>query len=90
MGEDVRSSSTTTPATTWRRTSGCSAMRCAATARLFGSEAGVEAAWRIVDGVLSTDLPLCESDTGSRGPVEADKLVADAGGWIEPGATCGA
>jgi len=57
---------------------------------LFGSEAGVEAAWRIVNGVLSTDLPLCEYDTGSRGPVEADKLVADAGGWIEPGATCGA
>jgi len=57
---------------------------------LFGSEAGVEAAWRIVDGVLSTDLPLCEYDPGTRGPVEADKLVADAGGWIEPGATCGA
>ena len=57
---------------------------------LFGSEAGVEAAWRIVNGVLSTDSPLCEYDTGSRGPVEADKLVADAGGWIEPGATCGA
>jgi glucose-6-phosphate 1-dehydrogenase len=56
---------------------------------LFGSEAGVEAAWRIVDGVLSSDLPLYEYDTGSRGPLEADKLVADAGGWIEPGVTCG-
>jgi glucose-6-phosphate 1-dehydrogenase len=54
---------------------------------LFGSEAGVEAAWRIVDGVLSSDLPLCEYDAGSRGPIEAEKLVG-AGGWIEPGVAC--
>ncbi len=55
---------------------------------LFGSEAGVEAAWRIVDGVLSTDLPLYEYDAGSRGPIEAEKLVAGAGGWIEPNVAC--
>ena len=54
---------------------------------LFGSEAGVEAAWRIVDGVLSSDLPLYEYDAGSRGPIEAEKLVG-AGAWIEPGVTC--
>jgi len=54
---------------------------------LFGSEAGVEAAWRIVDGVLSSDLPLYEYDAGSRGPIEAEKLVG-AGGWLEPGVTC--
>ena len=51
---------------------------------LFGSEAGVEAAWRIVDAVLSSDQPLCEYDAGSRGPIEAEQLVG-RGGWIEPG-----
>ena len=57
---------------------------------LFGSEAGVEAAWRIVDPVLRSDLPLYEYDAGSRGPIEAEQLVAGAGGWIEPGVTCAA
>jgi glucose-6-phosphate 1-dehydrogenase len=55
---------------------------------LFGSEAGVEAAWRIVEGVLSTDLPLYEYDAGSEGPTEAEELVTGAGGWIEPDVTC--
>jgi len=35
---------------------------------LFGSEAGVEAQWRVVDGVLSNDLPLKFYDSGSWGP----------------------
>ena len=55
---------------------------------LFGSEAGIEASWRIVEPVLSSDQPLCEYDQGSRGPIEADALVADAGGWIEPVVAC--
>jgi glucose-6-phosphate 1-dehydrogenase len=55
---------------------------------LFGSEAGVEAAWRIVDPVLGTDLPLYEYDPGSRGPAEADALADRVGGWIEPDAAC--
>jgi len=38
---------------------------------LFGSEAGVEAAWRVVNGVLSTDQPLYEYEPGSWGPSEA-------------------
>jgi glucose-6-phosphate 1-dehydrogenase len=38
---------------------------------LFGSEAGVEAAWRIVDPVLSPDLPLYFYDNGTWGPAEA-------------------
>jgi len=52
---------------------------------LFGSEAAVEASWRIVNGVLSTDAPLHAYAAGSRGPAEADRLAAEAGGWVEPG-----
>jgi len=37
---------------------------------LFGSEAGVEAQWRVVDGVLSNDLPLQFYDSGTWGPGE--------------------
>ena len=35
---------------------------------LFGSEAGVEAAWRIVDAVLAHNQPLVEYEPGSDGP----------------------
>jgi len=57
---------------------------------LFGSEAGVEAAWRIVDPVLGTDQPLHEYDRGSWGPVEAQTVAAGVGGWIKPKAAAGA
>ena len=36
---------------------------------LFGSEAGVEAAWRIVDPILTPDQPLIDYEPGSDGPV---------------------
>jgi glucose-6-phosphate 1-dehydrogenase len=36
---------------------------------LFGSETGVEAAWRIVDPILTPDQPLIEYEPGSDGPV---------------------
>ncbi len=52
---------------------------------LFGSEAGVDAAWRIVDPILTLDGPPHEYETGSWGPAEADRLAAPAGGWIQPG-----
>jgi glucose-6-phosphate 1-dehydrogenase len=55
---------------------------------LFGSEAGVEASWRIVDPILNVDQPVFEYESGSRGPVEADRMAAAAGGWIEPSAVC--
>jgi len=42
---------------------------------LFGSEAAVEAQWRIVDDVLSNDLPLHFYEVGTAGPAEADTLV---------------
>jgi glucose-6-phosphate 1-dehydrogenase len=35
---------------------------------LFGSFAGVETAWRIVDGVTRTDIPVHEYDCGTKGP----------------------
>jgi glucose-6-phosphate 1-dehydrogenase len=51
---------------------------------LFGSEAGVEASWRIVDGVLGIAEPLYFYAQGGRGPREADQLTADVGGWFYP------
>jgi len=51
---------------------------------LFGSEDGVEAAWRVVDPILACD-EVYEYDPGSWGPVEADGLVAIVGGWSELG-----
>ena len=57
---------------------------------LFGSEAGVEAAWRIVDPVLDIGEPLHEYDRGSWGPAEAERIAAAAGGWIKPQGTTGA
>jgi glucose-6-phosphate 1-dehydrogenase len=51
---------------------------------LFGSEAGVEAAWRIVDPVLNPDAPLHQYDRGSWGPDEAERIAANVGGWIKP------
>jgi glucose-6-phosphate 1-dehydrogenase len=38
---------------------------------LFGSYDGIEAAWRIVENVLTGDSPLHEYDCGSTGPSEA-------------------
>jgi len=35
---------------------------------LFGSEAGVEAAWRIVDSILTRDQPLYDYEPGTGGP----------------------
>lgn len=51
---------------------------------LFGSEAGVEAAWRIVDPALNGDEPPYPYDRGSWGPSEGDRIAADIGGWIKP------
>jgi glucose-6-phosphate 1-dehydrogenase len=51
---------------------------------LFGSEAGVEAAWRIVDPVLSSDEPPHQYDRGGWGPAEAEQIAAGTGGWIKP------
>ena len=51
---------------------------------LFGSQAGVEAAWRIVNDVLGTEQPLHTYEPGSWGPSQAAGLASSAGGWVEP------
>jgi glucose-6-phosphate 1-dehydrogenase len=50
---------------------------------LFGDQAGVEAAWRVIDGVLKEPPPPDEYAPQSWGPSEADALAADTGGWID-------
>jgi len=51
---------------------------------LFGSEAGVEAAWRVVDPVVADPAAPYEYAQGSWGPDEAARLADDTGGWIVP------
>jgi glucose-6-phosphate 1-dehydrogenase len=45
---------------------------------------GVEAQWRVVEPVLGNVTPLHEYETGTWGPEEADRLVENYGGWIDP------
>ena len=51
---------------------------------LFAREDTVEAAWRIVDGVLRMPTPLRIYEPGSWGPGESDAMVAPHGGWRAP------
>jgi glucose-6-phosphate 1-dehydrogenase len=51
---------------------------------LFASQAEVEAQWRVVDPVLKQLPPLHVYEPGTWGPPEADRLVADLGGWRAP------
>lgn len=51
---------------------------------LFGSEAGVEAAWRIVEPILNRGETPCEYEAGSWGPDEPGQAAAPVGGWIQP------
>ena len=48
---------------------------------LFGSQAGVEASWAIVEPVLGDASPLYTYDADSWGPKEADTIGRAAGGW---------
>ncbi len=50
-------------------------------ATLFARQDVVEAAWAIVEPVLKDDGELLEYEPGSRGPADADRLIASAGGW---------
>ena len=45
---------------------------------LFGSEAGVEAAWRVVNPILIGDDPVFEYDCGSWGPSQAGQAAVEA------------
>jgi glucose-6-phosphate 1-dehydrogenase len=51
---------------------------------LFVREAGVEAAWRVVDPILGDATPVHEYDPNSWGPIEADRIIAGDGGWHNP------
>jgi glucose-6-phosphate 1-dehydrogenase len=54
-------------------------------ATLFARQDAVEAAWAVVDAVLGNATPVHAYEPGSWGPVEADRLTADVGGWAQPG-----
>jgi glucose-6-phosphate 1-dehydrogenase len=52
---------------------------------LFVRQDAVEAAWAVVDPILGSDTtPLYFYPRGTWGPREADRLVADIGGWHNP------
>jgi glucose-6-phosphate 1-dehydrogenase len=48
---------------------------------LFGSQAGVEASWAIVEPVLNEPTPPHPYRAGSWGPREADRIGDALGGW---------
>lgn len=51
---------------------------------LFAREDAIEAQWRIVEGILGDVTPVHEYDPGSWGPDEAQKLMDDPIGWVNP------
>ena len=51
---------------------------------LFVREAGVEAAWSVVDPILGDATPVHEYDPNTWGPIEADRIIAGDGGWHNP------
>jgi glucose-6-phosphate 1-dehydrogenase len=53
-------------------------------ATLFARQDVVEAAWAIVNPLLTDPGELFDYQPGSWGPVEADRLVAEVGGWNTP------
>ena len=53
-------------------------------ASLFARYDSVEEAWRVVDPVLGNATPLAQYDSNTWGPPEADRFIADAGGWHNP------
>jgi glucose-6-phosphate 1-dehydrogenase len=53
-------------------------------AMLFVREDAVEAAWAIVDPILGNTTSLHQYEPGSWGPLEADRLAIDVGGWHNP------
>ncbi len=51
---------------------------------LFAREDSVVEAWRVVDPVLGSRTPLFEYESGTWGPVEADRLLQNGAGWHNP------
>ena len=53
-------------------------------ATLFAREDSVEAAWRILDPILRNVTPVLEYEPHTWGPPEAERLIANDGGWHNP------
>jgi glucose-6-phosphate 1-dehydrogenase len=53
-------------------------------ATLFARQDVVEAAWAIVNPLIQSPGPMFEYEPGSWGPPQADRLVAEVGGWNTP------
>ena len=53
-------------------------------ALLFVRQDAVEAAWAIVEPILSSVTPVHEYAPHTWGPAEADRLASDIGGWHNP------
>jgi glucose-6-phosphate 1-dehydrogenase len=51
---------------------------------LFVREDAVEAAWKVVDGILDGATPVHPYEPGTWGPAEADRLTAGLEGWHDP------
>ena len=51
---------------------------------LFAREDTVEAAWRIVDGILGDATPIHFYEPGTWGPEEADRLLPRGRSWLSP------
>ncbi len=51
---------------------------------LFARQDGVEAAWRVVDGVLTDHEKAHPYKVHTWGPKEADRLIPDEDGWHDP------
>jgi glucose-6-phosphate 1-dehydrogenase len=51
---------------------------------LFVRRDAIEASWKAVEGILDDAAPVYPYDPDTWGPVEADRLVADVGGWQLP------
>jgi glucose-6-phosphate 1-dehydrogenase len=50
----------------------------------FTRQDGVEETWRIMQPLLDAPPPVHPYKPASWGPAEADRLVADFGGWSQP------
>ena len=51
---------------------------------LFTRDDSVEAAWRVIEPVLSNPTPVSEYEPGSWGPSAAADIVAGDNGWHDP------
>jgi glucose-6-phosphate 1-dehydrogenase len=51
---------------------------------LFAREDGIEAQWRIVDGILGDVTPVHEYEPNTWGPAEAESVIEDPIGWVNP------